>query len=215
MSLLDNVFDVIELEKSVEENVRNLGLDPLEVCLIKEDLEKIAAALNTITEILDDKQKKIFKLMAEGNNITQISRKLDMPISTVEYQCKVIPKKFLNYADDNTLLKLKKELEVAKSNKSKAKLMLQYEHHYAVREALKFLFSALTPRPSMREIGKITPLGKFTFEQRMKVCTGIRFAHTKDYNGYVPVTKCMIPEYFDECGIRGTVCPLCNKCKRK
>ena len=41
MSLLDNVFDVIELEKSVEENVRNLGLDPLEVCLIKEDLEKI------------------------------------------------------------------------------------------------------------------------------------------------------------------------------
>ena len=199
------LFDPIEIDSS---------LDPLEMAVNKEKSDEALKCLKLLLAELTETQQKILLLTSEGYKENAISKKIGIPQTTVSYHKRKIPKIFDKLTSDEELEKVKSKIETAKHSGKKEKLKKEYEHKIAIREAMQTLSKYLLSSPMKTVTVFHSPTPIFTFEKKRKVCTGTR--RTRVYEGYKYVSdfECKMPEYLSECGIGGTVCTLCNNCKR-
>lgn len=198
MTRLEEVLETNAEEETVRDLSRYHATDPLDVMLDIENKSEIGRNLETVIKELNATQQQILMLTAAGYSVRRIAAELNRSPSTILGCRETIGKRLLNVADEDRIVELRKQLGQMNGKKKKGrryrKILEEYERRYAVREALKKLFVALSSSTVPRVENPKTTRPTCLFERMMSA------------------SPCRLPQYFKESfGDERTVCSLCPR----
>ena len=211
-------------DETVEELVRKYGVSPLDVLEDMERRKETLENLQVIIDVLSDRQRAILLMTAKGMTIMEMAEQEGITFQGADKLRKGIPKALEKVADEKKIDELNEKLKAYYSKKITPtrqrkidECLAELDHRMKVREALKNLFSMLTPLSSTKEMnGRVsTPI--YPYEWEMLVGKGMEYKKCGADHVYQWVTKtaCMMPEYMKQCFGKGdTCCMICATCRR-
>ena len=184
---------------------RKYGADPLNVLVTIEDKATVKRNLEVLLKELNPVQKQILLMTGLGYTTRAIAVELNREHSTIVGCRRTIGKKLFAVADEDRISRLKSQLETWRGKKKEGrryrKVVEEYRRRYAVREALKNLYSTLTPAENLSSRKQYSSRPTLLFE---------RLSNVGREN------QCRLRQYLQQSfGDDNTVCTLCRKCAGK
>ena len=217
MVKLEDVLNEEGDEDAVRRLIRKHGGDPLTILLEIENKASVKRDLEILLKELKPLQQQILMMIALGYNTMAIAAEVNRTHATIVGCKKSIGKRLFNVADEERIDTLKNQLAQmsagGKTGRRYQKTLEEYERRYAVREALKDLFDALTPVNYASARPKYNAPPTNLFERDMNVVVGYREGIENGRKVVKPVKECRLRQYLaasfkDD----KTVCTLCKKC---